>query len=140
MQQKESLEKWWLSPINQMIWIYKTIIIPILGYGSVVWAMNLTKSQIAKFSSVQHNMITRCKICTPKVVLGVMFIMKPLTTGKQPWINSSEKGLNSKNRKTLKHAKNQFRKIPNNTRKIEPFSLLNKTTELKLKTETTLIS
>ena len=60
-----------LSP-KQIIWIYKTIIITILSYRSVVWAVNLTKSQIVKITTIQtlaKYMITRRKTSTPKSLL-----------------------------------------------------------------------
>ena len=53
-----------LSP-KQIIWIYKIIIIKILSYRSVVWAMNLTKSQIVEIT-------TRRKTSTPKSLLDVV--------------------------------------------------------------------
>ena len=37
-------KKWGISP-KQKMWIYKTIIVPILSYRSVVWAMNPTKTK-----------------------------------------------------------------------------------------------
>ena len=72
--------KWGISP-KQMMWIYKTIIIPILCYGAVVWAMNLTKSQIRKMTTLQtlaQHMFTRCKISTQKVLLNLLLNMLPL--------------------------------------------------------------
>ena len=72
--------KWGISP-KQMMWIYKTIIIPILSYGAVIWAMNLTKSQIRKINTIQtlaQHMITRCKTSTPKVLLNTLLNMLPM--------------------------------------------------------------
>ena len=62
------------------MWIYKTIIIPILSYGAVIWAMNLTKTQITKINSIQTlaQHITRCKTSTPKALLNVLLNMMPL--------------------------------------------------------------
>ena len=63
------------------MWIYKTIIIPILSYGAIVWAINLTKSQITKINTIQtlaQHMITRCKTSTPKVLLNVILNTMPL--------------------------------------------------------------
>ena len=72
--------KWGISPM-QMLWIYKTIIIPFLSYGSIVWATNLTKTQIARITHIHtlaQHMITRCKTSTPKVLLDLLLNMKPL--------------------------------------------------------------
>ena len=65
-----------------MMFIYKTIIIPILSYGAVVWAMNLTKTQTTKINAIQalaQHMITRCKTSTQKYyLLNVLLNMLPL--------------------------------------------------------------
>ena len=63
------------------MWIYKTIVIPILNYRAVVWAMKLTTSQIAKMNTIKtlaQQMITRCKTITPKVLLNVLLNTMPL--------------------------------------------------------------
>ena len=71
------------DPLNKLYGfsIYKTIIILILSYWSVIWAMNSTKSQIAKITTIQtlaKYMIKRCKTSIPKCPLDVMLNMQPL--------------------------------------------------------------
>ena len=70
-------KKWGLNP-KQMMWIYKTIIIPKISYCSVVWAINLNKHQSAKISTIQtlaQHMITICKTSTPKVLHNLILNM-----------------------------------------------------------------
>ena len=50
---KTAIGKRWGFSSKQIIWIYKTTIIPILSYGSVVWATNLTKSKISKITTIK---------------------------------------------------------------------------------------
>ena len=66
---------------RQMMWIYKTIIIPKITYCSVVWAINMNNSQYSKISTLQtlaQHMITRCKTSTPKVLLDLLLNMEDL--------------------------------------------------------------
>ena len=54
------------------MWTYKTIIIPKITYCSVVWAINMSKSQSTKIAIVQtlaQHMITRGITSTPKVLI-----------------------------------------------------------------------
>ena len=65
-----------------MIWIYKTII-PKIIYGSVVWALNLSKLQESKIltlqTTAQHMItITHCNTSTSKVLLDLLLNMESL--------------------------------------------------------------
>ena len=50
---KRAICKKWGISLKQMMWIYKTIVIPILSNGAVVWTMNLTKTQTTKINAIQ---------------------------------------------------------------------------------------
>ena len=98
-----------------MMWIYKTIIIPILSYGAVVCAMNLTKTQTTKINAIQtlaQHMITRCKTSFPKLLLNVLLNMLPLENKLE--LIALKGAISLKNRRTLEHKQFQNRKIPNN--------------------------
>ena len=143
--------KWGISP-QQMLWIYKTIIIPIISYGSIVWAMNLTKSQIAKITPIQtmaQHMITRCKTSTPKVLLNLLLNMAPIelkleeTALKRALTLKTERHWNMNNYKNEKiqstqeiidwKLKNVIKIDPNPiSDKISPFSILNKTYKINI--------
>ena len=144
-------KKWGISP-KQMMWIYKTIIIPILSYGAVIWAMNLTKTQTMKINAIQtlaQHMITRCKTSTPKVLLSILLNMLPLENKlesialKRALTLKTEGHWNTNSFKKEKYQTTQekidwilkdFIKInPNlNTDKIGPVSLLSKKYNIKI--------
>ena len=74
-------KKWGLTP-KQIMWIYKTIIIPKITYCSVVWAINMNKYQSSKIATIQtlaQHMITRCKTSTPKVLLDLLLNIEDLS-------------------------------------------------------------
>ena len=59
--------KWGLSP-DKMLWVYKTVIIPKITYACVVWASNLTDTQVSKLNTIQSlaaKLITRSNSRTP---------------------------------------------------------------------------
>ena len=135
------------------MWIYKTIIIPILSYGAVIWAMNLTKSQIRKINTIQtlaQHMITRCKTSTPKVLLNILLNMLPMENKvesialKRAITLKTERHWNIHSTKTDKYQTTkekidwmlkEFIKINPNltTDRIRPVSILNKKYDIKIK-------
>ena len=45
-----------------MTWIYQTIIIPILSACSLIWAMELNKSQTAKITTIQTQVVKQAHL------------------------------------------------------------------------------
>ena len=63
---------------KEIMWTYKTIIIPKITYCSVVWAINMIKSQSTKIAIVQtlaQHVITRGITSTLKVFLDLLLNM-----------------------------------------------------------------
>ena len=138
-------KKWGLTP-RQMMWIYKTIIIPKITYCSVVWAINMSKTQSTKITTIQtlaQHMITRCKTSTPKVLLDLLLNMEDLplkieqTAIKRALALKAENHWNLKKQQSIKYQTTQEKidwrikdilKIDPNTKtdKIAPTSIIDK--------------
>ena len=74
-------KKWGLKP-HMLNWIYKTLIIPKVTYGCIVWGVHTTLSQRNKIETIQRlmqSLITRCRQGTPKDFLNVMLNMPSLS-------------------------------------------------------------
>ena len=72
---KKAIGKKWGLTKDKIIWIYKTIILPILTYGSVVWGNTLTQTQITKLEPLQ-NLVTNAVLgaikSTPKYAQNIL--------------------------------------------------------------------
>ena len=72
---KAAIGKKWGLDKNKIMWIHKTVILPTLTYGSIVWGPCLSKKQIQKIEPLQ-NLITKIYLgslkSTPKSAQNVL--------------------------------------------------------------------
>ena len=72
---KAAIGKKWGLDKNKIMWIYKTVILPTLTYGAIVWGPYLTNKQIKKIEPLQ-NLITKIYLgalkSTPKYAQNIL--------------------------------------------------------------------
>ena len=71
----KAIGKTWGISNDKIMWLYKTIILPTLSYGAVIWGLYLTNQHIQKLEPLQNqitNRILNCTKSTPKVAQNII--------------------------------------------------------------------